>query len=474
MHFIPDSFGAQGVDLDKYDAARFVIINLLPLSNKQQTDAIRNQVSSARKSAIICPRLKLCMSPAVQLAAPELAMAREEFKHLAKFASTRKEHERNGGDASALMATSSSLPSSSSSSSLAAFSSPSSLVAATRGLFFTKTPPDEQLTWNTSKSNDRLRFENGNRSVTRPGNASSYPLGMAACQLTGGMGFVVTLKAIKSVSNALSFGVVASNGSIPKSGGDGVGAHKGTIGFHIGNVSRSMSSSEPFQVIKMRDVEGSSSMASPMITMFRAGDKLGLSISPDGKTIEFSVNDDNIGRVAFPPGFRGPFTPCCTLPDDCCLDIVPAAELRKARSFRDAKAEAKARAEAVMAAAKVRAAAKAGKAKRKANNQAGENQPPAAMAMLSINPEKRLSALGACARGVALTSAAGDEAAITKRKASGGKDNSPMSLEELADTASTITAIVKQQHNLNNNGSIGRGRYRGWAWLRAGGQRWRR
>ena len=40
MHFIPNSFGAQGVDLDKYDAARFVIINLLPLSNKQQTDAI--------------------------------------------------------------------------------------------------------------------------------------------------------------------------------------------------------------------------------------------------------------------------------------------------------------------------------------------------------------------------------------------------------------------------------------------------
>ena len=44
--FIPNSSGAQGVDLDKYDAARFVIINLLPLSNEQQTDAIRNQVSS--------------------------------------------------------------------------------------------------------------------------------------------------------------------------------------------------------------------------------------------------------------------------------------------------------------------------------------------------------------------------------------------------------------------------------------------
>ena len=46
----------QGVDLDKYDAARFVIINLLPLSNKQQTDAIHNQVSSAHRSAIICLR----------------------------------------------------------------------------------------------------------------------------------------------------------------------------------------------------------------------------------------------------------------------------------------------------------------------------------------------------------------------------------------------------------------------------------
>ena len=41
----------QGVDLDKYDAARFVIINLLPLSNKQQTDAIRNQVSSVHTEA---------------------------------------------------------------------------------------------------------------------------------------------------------------------------------------------------------------------------------------------------------------------------------------------------------------------------------------------------------------------------------------------------------------------------------------
>ena len=56
VHFIPNSFGAQGVDLDKYDAARFVIINLLPLSNKQQTDAIRNQVSSVHTESQLSAR----------------------------------------------------------------------------------------------------------------------------------------------------------------------------------------------------------------------------------------------------------------------------------------------------------------------------------------------------------------------------------------------------------------------------------
>eukprot|EP00462_Mataza_sp_D1_P022736 CAMPEP_0175133786 /NCGR_PEP_ID=MMETSP0087-20121206/7830_1 /TAXON_ID=136419 /ORGANISM="Unknown Unknown, Strain D1" /LENGTH=271 /DNA_ID=CAMNT_0016416303 /DNA_START=291 /DNA_END=1103 /DNA_ORIENTATION=+ len=161
----------------------------------------------------------------------------------------------------------------------------------------------------------------------------------AACVLNGGMSFAVTLKSLVSASNALTFGVVASNGSIPLSSGDGVGCHGNTIGFYINNVGDQMNNSSKIQVLRMQG-DGPSQVVGPSIAMFKVGDRLGFTISPDSKSITFYVNDQSLGLITLPSSFQGPFTPCCTLPNDCCLEIVPVAPARDAPhtgEWRDVK-----------------------------------------------------------------------------------------------------------------------------------------
>eukprot|EP00750_Incisomonas_marina_P006125 INCI14333.1.p1 GENE.INCI14333.1~~INCI14333.1.p1 ORF type:complete len:311 (-),score=36.51 INCI14333.1:383-1315(-) len=182
------------------------------------------------------------------------------------------------------------------------------------------------LEWDPQKSNSYLEFSDDNRTVTRPGSVSSYPCARTKFVLQGpGESFCVRIKALPPENNGFTIGVLRASGEMKNARSTGVGCCADTMGVYIANVRARFATPQT----RRQCIRYNYEFTGPWLLMFKESDTLRFRLhrnkADDNSSLclDFIFNDKHVHRAPLPAHFDLPLQPLCTLPDNCCLELIP-------------------------------------------------------------------------------------------------------------------------------------------------------